>query len=82
MGLVDNIKRSVYCQAMMKAIKRAQKDPISGRVSSKPDALRVIRTFERVNKTIFDPFKSSHTDMVAGWGTHEALNRKIRVLRK
>ena len=62
----------------MKAIRKARTNYWNEESpSSKTDALRVIRTFERVNNMEFDPFSERHVDQVAGWGWAENRFRSI-----
>jgi len=69
-------KRGRYVRAMMKAIDVACRscwtsDP-RGR---KTDGLRVIRRFEQINNTEFDPFNSTHVDTIRGWANTEGFFR-------
>ena len=68
-----------YTYAMMKAIDKARQPVwIGEQLQSKTDGLRVIRRFERVNKTSFNPFSKEHLKLVAGNASHEAFFRKAR----
>ena len=68
-------KRYIY--AMLRAVDKAR-EPfwIGEQWQSKTDGLRVIRRFERVNKTSFDPFNEEHLNLIAGHASHEAFFRK------
>jgi hypothetical protein len=66
-----------YTYAMMKAIDKAREPVwIGEQRQSKADGLRVIRRFERVNKTAFNPFNGEHLGCVEGNASHEAFFRK------
>lgn len=68
-----------YTYAMMKAIDKAREPVwIGEQWQSKTDGLRVIRRFERINKTAFNPFSEDHLDLIAGNASHEAFFRKAR----
>jgi hypothetical protein len=45
--------------------------------SSLTDGLRVIRTFERVNRRPFNPLDDYHRSLIAGMGAVEAMFRKF-----
>ena len=66
-----------YTYAMIKAISKAR-DPvwIGEQRQSKTDGLRVIRRFDRVNKTAFNPLNEEHLELIAGNASHEAFFRK------
>lgn len=76
---MNRLKRWWHVRAMMRCIKSAQYDCISEKRSSKTDGLRVIASFERVNKIKFDPFKSSHRELIQGNGHWEGLFRSVRL---
>lgn len=66
-----------YTYAMMKAINKAREPVwIGEKWQSKTDGLRVIRRFERVNKTAFNPFREEHLELISGNASHEAFFRK------
>lgn len=68
-----------YTYAMMKSIDKAREPSwIGEQWQSKTDGLRVIRRFERVNKTAFNPFSEEHIELIAGNASHEAFFRKAR----
>lgn len=81
-GLREKRLRRKYVKAMMFAIKRAQTNVFDKEPSSKTDALRAIRRFERVNNIQFNPFNKAHLNTVAGCGTHENFFRKIKLAQK
>ncbi|NCN51914.1 hypothetical protein GW931_02790 [archaeon] len=64
---ITQYKRRRYVKAMMNAITKIREGP-DGKISSKTDALRVIRKFERVNSCTFNPFDFSHVITVMGYG--------------
>ena len=67
-----------YTYAMIKAIDKARQPVwIGEKWQSKADGLRVIRRFERVNKTAFNPFSEEHIELIAGNASHEAFFRKV-----
>ena len=70
-------KSKRYTYSMMKAIDKAR-EPIwiGEKLQSKTDGLRVIRRFERVNKTAFNPFSEKHLEFIAGNASHEAFFRR------
>jgi hypothetical protein len=73
-------KRKRYVWAMMRAIKKAQRNVWNeDHPSSRTNALRVIKQFENVNKREFDPFDSYHVDLVTGHGQDEAIFRGWRL---
>ena len=66
-----------YAYAMLRAVDKARAPVwIGEKWQSKTDGLRVIRRFERVNKTSFDPFSEAHLELTAGNASHEAFFRK------
>ncbi len=67
-----------YSRAMISAIKKARYNfwADDGKGVSMTGGLRVIRRFERVNKTAFNPWNDTHLDTVSGWGWAEGLHRK------
>jgi len=72
-----------YTYAMIKAIDKARNSVFIGEQrQSKTDGLRVIRRFERVNKTAFNPFNKEHLKLIAGNASNEAFFRKARYLLK
>ena len=79
---MKSFKRIRYVRAMMKAIKLSCKDILTGRVTSKTYGLRCIRTFERVNDVVFDPFDKSHVDCISGMANHEEFFRKAKRILK
>jgi hypothetical protein len=70
-------ERKRYVRAMLKAINKAR-EPIwiDEKWQSKTDGLRVIKRFERVNKTKFDPHSKRHLEMIHGNASHEHFFRK------
>lgn len=79
--MVDNTKTSRYRKAMMKAIKKAAQETIMFKASSLTNGLRVIKKFEQINKTKFNPFDEYHVELVTGNGCHEAIFRRLKLLR-
>ena len=72
------MSRKRYVRAMMSAIKKAAAPVFDFEPkASKTDGLRVIRRFERVNQTVFDPFDSTHVFICSGWGSTESFFRRI-----
>lgn len=70
-----------YVRAMLKAIDVAREPVWDFDVrASRTDGLRVIRRFERVNGTRFDPFNETHLEAVAGNGSHENFLRRFDLL--
>jgi hypothetical protein len=80
--LRDYLQRRRYVFAMMRAIGKAQYNVWGGPRSTRTDGLRVIRTFERVNKIPFDPFDHYHVDLIKGWGHHEGFFRAAKRILK
>ena len=74
-----NRQRRKYVKAMLKAINKAR-EPVWNfdKPVSKTYGLRVIRRFEKVNRTRFDPFDSLHVEMCTGHGNHEQFFRRIK----
>lgn len=69
-----------YRKAMMNAISFAAQNPWNDdKPASKTDGLRVIHSFERVNKTKFNPFDGCHVELVAGHGKDESFFRALRL---
>lgn len=74
-------QRQKYVRAMLKAIDKARFVYWQGKVKySKTMGLRVIKRFERVNKTKFDPFNDLHVEYVTGHGDNEHLFYKLKRL--
>lgn len=71
------MKRARYAKAMLAALDRCRRDCLSGREVSRFWAARVIRDFERINKTKFNPFDGYHCSVIAGWGPHLKFMRDI-----
>jgi hypothetical protein len=70
-------ERKRYVKAMLKAINKAREPVwIDEERQSKTDGLRVIKRFERVNKTKFNPFDKRHLEMIHGNASHEHFFRK------
>ena len=68
-----------YTYAMMRAINKAREPCFVGETwASKADGLRVIRRFELVNKTAFNPFLVEHINTVAFQAAHEQFFRRCR----
>lgn len=77
MCLMSPRERHVYL--MLRAINYARQPVwIGEKRQSITDGLRVIKRFEIVNNTSFDPFNSEHVYVVAGCASHESFFRKIR----
>jgi hypothetical protein len=74
------LNRRRYVFAMMRAIHKATYNVWGGPRSSKTDGLRVIRSFERINKIPFDPFDHYHVHIVNGNGRHEHFFRMTRLM--
>ena len=75
------LQRRRYVRAMMRAISLAQGSVWSDDVRvSRTHGLRVIRSFERVNKIPFDPFDHSHVHLIEGMGHHEHFFRDARLM--
>ena len=72
-------ERQKYVRAMLKAIHEAGGGDFD-RIyqSSRTDGLRAIKSFERVNKTRFNPFSEWHVYTVSGWGWMERVKRRQR----
>jgi hypothetical protein len=76
------LARKKYVKAMLNAIEYARKNVFDKNLSSKTDALRVIRRFEKVNNCVFNPFDKIHLEYIAGCGTHENFFRAIKLAQK
>ena len=66
---------------MSDAIEMARKDTRTGRHTTRADALRAIKRFERINGVEFDPFCHWHLRVIEGKGSHEGFNRRARRLK-
>lgn len=74
-------QRQKYVKAMLRAINKARVVYWQGKVKySKTMGLRVIKRFERVNKTKFDPFNELHIEYITGHADNEHLFYKIKRL--
>lgn len=75
-------ERQRYRRAMSKAIDTCVHGSALFNVKGvgTTDALRCIRTFERVNGISFDPFNERHVDHIRGMATHENFFRRARKL--
>ncbi len=74
-------ERKKYVYAMLRAIDKARSPVwVFEQQESKTNGLRVIRRFERVNKTTFNPFDKSHVDYIHGHGNNESLSRSLRLV--
>ena len=71
-----------YRKAMMRAINLAAQETSLFKGTTRANGLRCIRTFERVNGVAFDPFNDSHLRTVRGMGVHEAIHRRVRLMRR
>ena len=70
--MINKIKRKLYVRAMFKAIDLARTCPgYHEEVRRKTIGLRVIKRFEKVNNTRFDPFDTTHTAVVTSLGAFE-----------
>lgn len=67
-----------YNYAMLKAIDKARSNPLF-HDGTKTDGLRVIRSFERVNKIAFNPFNNLHILMISGMSHNERLIRNLKI---
>ncbi len=76
-------ERKKYVYAMLKAVDKAR-SPVWAfeQQESKTNGLRVIRRFERVNKTTFNPFDKSHINWIHGHASTESLSRKLAFIIK
>lgn len=68
--------------AMMKAIRLAARETSLFKGTTLTNGLRCIRTFERVNGIKFDPKNRAHLRTVDGMAVHEAIHRKLRLMRE
>lgn len=66
-----------YRKAMMAAVREAAKPSVLFKGSSLTNAMRAIRTFERVNGLPFDPYDDRHLDTVRSMGVHEQIFRRV-----
>jgi hypothetical protein len=73
-------KRQKYVDAMFKAMEICKKKTalFSSKGVTNTDALRCFRSFEKVNGIKFDPFNSSHIDVIRGNATHEKFFKESR----
>lgn len=77
------MNRKRYVKAMLKAIDKARVSVwVGGRTYSKTFGLRVIKRFQKVNKTMFDPFNKYHVDLITGHAEYEHLFWKAKRLNK
>ena len=75
--LLSDEKR--HTKAMLKAVDKARQPVwINEAKESKTNGLRVIRRFERVNKTTFNPFSKRHVELIYGNASHEAFFRRAK----
>jgi len=73
----EMVRNKRYIKAMLKAIDKAREPVFIGEEwQSKTNGLRVIRRFERVNNTTFDPFDKRHLELIHGCASHESFFRK------
>ena len=63
-----------YKRAIFKALDRCREDALFG-TSTRHQALRTIRDFERLNNIEFDPFDEVHVSTIEGMG---AVGGRIR----
>lgn len=76
--MLDMVRDRRYVRAMLKAIDIAREPVFIGETrQSKTNGLRVIRRFERVNKTTFNPFDKRHLELIHGCASHESFFRKV-----
>lgn len=81
MRLMSPKERYIY--AMLNAINYARQPVwIGENCQSMTDGLRVIKRFEKVNNTRFDPFNSEHVDAVTGYASCESFLRKTKRIYK
>ena len=66
---------------MMAAIRNAARETSLFKGTTLTNGLRCIRTFERVNGIAFDPFDAYHCRLVDGMAVHEAIHRKLRLMK-
>jgi len=74
-------QRQIYVRAMMKAIHAACSDTFEylNAAGTRTDALRAIRTFEKVNGCPFNPHKDYHVNKIRGCSRHEGLFRALKL---
>ena len=68
-------------KAMMQAIRLAARETTLFRGTTLTNGLRCIGTFERINGVAFDPFNPAHLRTVDGMAVHEAIHRKLRLMK-
>jgi hypothetical protein len=73
--------RKQYVSAMIDAIELARKDNWTGIQTTRADALRAIKRFERINGVEFDPFCHWHLRVIEGKGLHEDFTRRAKRLK-
>ncbi len=76
-------ERKKYVHAMLNAINKARRSIwMFEQQESKTNGLRVIRRFELVNKTTFNPFDKTHIEHIHGNGNNESLIRRLELVFK
>jgi len=66
---------------MIDAIELARQDTWTGIQTTRADALRAIKRFERINGVEFDPFCLWHLRVIKGKGSHEGFTRRAKRLK-
>lgn len=77
--LITIFHRYRYKRAMFKAINQACESCGMFKQCNKAGGMRVIKTFERVNKIAFDPFDQYHVSMISGMGPMGSSIRMVRI---
>lgn len=70
-------ERARYAKAMLAALDGCRRDGYGHEVS-RFWAARVVREFELINRTKFNPFDGYHCDVIAGWGPHRKFMSETR----